>query len=104
MRVKNISALVQNSSNEKYRHILTVVPLPGPMEDQTVRSDHYFDSRGRWISTYSQVQTFGNEIPCVSTNTAKTAMFSRFIDKSLDLIFGRNVSRNNDLILQFGTL
>ena len=52
----------------------------------------------------SQVQNVGNEIPCVSTNTAKSAMYTRFIDKSLDLIFGRHVSRNNDLILQFGPL
>ena len=50
----------------------------------------------------SQVQNFSNEIPCVSTNTAKTAMFSRFIDKNLYLRSSDHVSRNSDLILQFG--
>ena len=53
------------------------------------------------MAAENQVQTFGNEIPCVSTNTAKTAMFSRFIDKNLYLRSSDHVSQNSDLILQF---
>ena len=50
----------------------------------------------------NQVQNFGNDIPCVSTITAKLTIYEGINTKILHLIFSHHVCRNNDLILQFG--
>ena len=50
----------------------------------------------------NQVQNFGNDIPCVSTITAKLTIYEGINTKILHLIFSHHVCRNNGLNLLFG--